>query len=160
MSAASADLRSLAADLAYASGEGIARAAAETVRSYAGAIQQLARQYAPVSTGRLRDSIIVTFTSATQAVIGPTVDYGAYQEFGTGSRGEFPGGPYVIRPRNARALAFKVDGHLVVTKEVHHPGVPPVAYMRRATVAALDPMAAELAERGALLVTLGPRAAS
>ncbi len=97
MTAASADLRSLAADLEQASGMGIDRAAAEVVRAAASGIQGQAQQFAPVRTGALRSSIQVTMTGPTSATIGPTVPYGPYQEFGTGTRGEFPGPMYVIR---------------------------------------------------------------
>lgn len=158
MSAATADLLSLAEDLRYASGQGIEQAAAQVIRRAAGRVQSAAMQFAPVKTGALRDSIHVTFTSATSADIGPTVPYGPYQEFGTGSRGEFPGVPYLIRPRNARTLSFVVDGKRVFASEVKHPGVPAKAYMRRGVVAALEPMTQDLLEQGALLITRGPNA--
>jgi phage gpG-like protein len=156
VSAASADLRALAADLANASGQGIQQAAAEVIRSTAVSVQGLAQQYAPVRTGALRDSITISFTSATAADIGPHVPYGPFQEFGTGSRGEFPGSPYLIRPKNAKALSFMIDGKRVVTTQVMHPGVRAKAYMRRAIVSALGPMGDALAEKGALLITRGP----
>ncbi len=41
----------------------------------------------PVDTGRLRGSI-VSNVEGNSAVIGPTVSYGAYVEFGTGSKGD------------------------------------------------------------------------
>lgn len=159
MPAASADLYSLAQDLSAASGQGIERAAAEVVRAVATGIQNDARQYAPVRTGKLRDSITVSFTGPTQATIGPHVPYGPYQEFGTGTRGEFPGPMYVIRPRHAAALSFIAkDGRRVVTQEVKHPGVRPKRYMRRAVQVELAGVADRLAESGALLITQGPNA--
>jgi phage gpG-like protein len=156
MSAASADLRALAADLAAASGAGIESAAAEVVRDYATDTQRQAMAYAPVKTGALRSSITVRFDGPTTAIIGPQVPYGPYQEFGTATQGEFPGPVYEIRPKNAAALSFVVDGRRVVTQRVKHPGVKPKRYMRRAITDVLGPMAAELARRGALLITKGP----
>lgn len=157
MPAASADLTSLAADLAAASGQGIERAAAEVIRATATGIANTARQFAPVKTGMLRDSIHVTFTGPTQATIGPAVPYGPYQEFGTATRGEWPGPYYVIRPRHAAALSFIAkDGRRVVTQEVKHPGVKPKRYMRRAVEVELAGVADRLAEAGALLITKGP----
>lgn len=157
MTAASADLRALAEDLRRA-GESIDQAAADVIRDTAAGTQRLAMQYAPVKTGALRASIIVRFDSPTSAVIGPTVPYGPAQEFGTGSRGEFPGAPYEIRPRDAGALAFTVGGRKVIARRVTHPGVRGKAYMRKAITDALGPMAEQLAERGALLITKGPNA--
>ena len=156
MTAASADLRSLAADLASASGLGIERAAAEVIRDTAYGIQHAAMQYAPVRTGRLRDSIQVSFDGALKATIGPTVPYGPYQEFGTASRGEFGGPVYVIRPRNTAALSFVVGGKRIVTRKVTHPGVRAKRYMRRAVELELGPVAQRLADAGALIITKGP----
>lgn len=158
MTAASVDLRSLAADLANAAGIGIDRAAAEVIREAAYDIQDQARQFAPVKTGRLRDSIEVGLDGPFKATIGPHVPYGPYQEFGTGSRGEFPGSSYTIRPRNAAALSFVVDGKRVVTMKVTHPGVRAKRYMRRAVEVEFGPVADQLASRGALLITMGPNA--
>jgi HK97 gp10 family phage protein len=157
MTAASADLRSLAADLADASGQGIDRAAAEVIRAAATGIMNQARQFAPVKSGKLRDSIHVTFTGPTQAAIGPAVPYGPYQEFGTATRGEYPGPYYFIRPRNAAALSFiGKDGKRVVTQQVKHPGVKPKRYMRRAVEVELAGVADRLAQQGALIITKGP----
>jgi HK97 gp10 family phage protein len=50
------------------------------------AIQMKARQGAPVNTGHLRESIIVVNEFAKgelNVTIGPTLEYGAYMEFGT-----------------------------------------------------------------------------
>lgn len=158
MTAASADLRQLAADLSSASKVGMFRAAADVVRTTATAVQAEARSKAPMRTGKLRNSIQVTYTSPLSASVGPTVPYGPYQEFGTATRGEFPGPMYEIRPVRASKLAFKIDGKWVFTKLVKHPGIPPRPYMRPAIQTVLGKMAPELARTGALLVTKGPNA--
>jgi hypothetical protein len=156
VTAASADLRQLAADLDQATGMGIERACAEVIRTAAQGIQSQAMAYAPVKTGALRDSIQVSYDGPFKATIGPTVPYGPYQEFGTASRGEFGGSPYVIKPRNAAALSFIVGGKRVVTQRVVHPGVRAKRYMRRAVEVEFGPIAAQLAQAGALLITKGP----
>lgn len=156
MTAASADLISLARDLSYASGLGIERAAAEVLRDHASNIQNLAMQYAPVKTGALRASIQVTFDGALRVTIGPTVPYGPYQEFGTGTRGDFPTSAYTIRPRNAAALSYVSGGKRVVTMKVTHPGIRARRYMRHAVEVDLGPLADQLARAGALLITEGP----
>jgi len=158
MTAASADLRQLAQDLRAATGTPLDMAAAEVVRRAAVRVQASAMQFAPVATGALKNSITIRFDTPTSATIGPGVEYGPYQEFGTGSRGEFPGAPYEIRPKNASALSFTVDGKRVVTQKVVHPGVRAKRYMRRAVKEALEPLTADLAATGALLITKGPNA--
>lgn len=72
-----------------------------------------ARDRAPGKTGALRRGI----TAEEPEVVGNTVrgvvgaggqgaPYAPYLEYGTGARGEEPTGPYVIRPRFKRALAW------------------------------------------------------
>lgn len=157
MTAASADLRELASDLAYASGTGIEKAAIDLITDVAMKVQQFAAAAAPRDTGKLSASIAITWVDRLTAVIGPTVFYGVYQEFGTGSRGEFPGHIYEIRPKSKPYLVFKVNGKTVVARVVHHPGVRAKPYMRPAAQQALQPFAGQLADRGQLLITKGPR---
>ena len=159
MTAASADLRELAKDLAYAAGEGIDKSALELITETAAKVQSYAAAGAPVDTGKLAASIQITWVDRLVAEIGPTVPYGAYQEFGTGTRGEFPGQMITIRPKAKPYLVFQVNGKTVYAREVRHPGVRAQPFMRPAVVQALDPYAGELAERGQLLITKGPRSA-
>jgi len=156
--AASADLSALAADLA-AAGQGIEKAAELVVASTAQKVQALAIAKAPRLTGKLAASITIRWEGKTTAIIGPQVKYGEYQEFGTASRGEFGGQPYVIRPKTAGGvLAFKINGRTIITKQVTHPGVKAQPFMRPALQEALGPMAERLAQTGALLITRGPKA--
>jgi len=158
VTAAYADLRRLAADFAQAGNTTIFNAAAEVVRTTAVAVRDEARSRAPVKTGKLRQSIDITMDGPLTASVGPSVPYGSYQEFGTATRGEFPGPMYEIRPVRASKLAFKIDGEWVFTTLVKHPGIKARPYMRPAVKAALGQMAPEMARRGALLVTRGPNA--
>lgn len=155
--AASVDLRNLAANLAYASGTGVELAAANVIRSNAEQIRAKAQTMAPVKTGALRQSITIRYEGGLKAVIGPEVPYGVYQEFGTGTRGEFPTGMYQIRPKSPdRRLVFKVNGKWVAAKVVNHPGIRPHPYMRPAVTATLGPeMTQEMADAGALVITRG-----
>lgn len=157
MTAASADLRQLAEDLRGA-GQNIEKVAATTIQRTAQQVQQIAAGNAPRSTGKLSASITITWVDHLTAVIGPSALYGVFQEFGTGSRGEFPGHPYEIRPKSPGGhLVFKVNGKTVVARVVHHPGVKAQPFMRPAAIQALDPFAGELIEKGLLLITKGPR---
>ena len=159
MPAASADLRALAADLAFAAGTGPEQAAHKLLASTATQVAALAQAKAPRDTGKLSSSIQITWVSKTDVIIGPSVAYGVFQEFGTASRGEFPGQAYEIRPKTKPFLVFQVNGKTVVTRRVIHPGVKAQPYMRPALQQALEPFTEALAEKGQLLITKGPRSA-
>ena len=136
--AAWADLASLANDLSKAEGTGITLAAADIIQQSAQRIQSTAQSLAPIKSGRLRQSISIRYPEPLKAIVGPQVEYGKYQEFGTGTRGEFPTKPYEIRPKGGRKfLSFTVNGKKVVVRRVTHPGewaLP--GGMRHATVTA------------------------
>jgi len=76
-------------------------------------IAELMREKAPVRTGRLRQSITVRLETE-KVTVGPAVPYAPYVEYGTK--------PHIIRPVNAKALAFEVGGTTVFAKLVRHPG--------------------------------------
>lgn len=157
MTAASADLTKLSRNLAAAQGMSIQNAVDEVLHVYAEKVKATAQALAPVKTGALQRSIEVGY-EPNKATIGPHVTYGVYQEFGTGERGEFPTGKYPITPKQSEFLVFRVNGRIVRTRRVMHPGVRPHPYMRPAVQQVLGDMAEELAQRGALLITRGPNA--
>lgn len=81
------EINSLAVNLSNAAGQVGSRAAA-VVRKTATDIEATSKQFAPVDTGALRNSIGHDITGdgrfgGIEAEIGPTVNYGAYVEFGT-----------------------------------------------------------------------------
>lgn len=78
------DLRKLAVDLRGA-GQKAQRMAGRAVRKAAFDIEAIAKTKAPVDTGALRNSIGADFTASDglTAMVGPTVNYAKYQEFGT-----------------------------------------------------------------------------
>jgi len=160
MTAASADLTALAKDLANASGRGIEMSTQQIIMQAAQRVQSEAQTMAPVKSGRLRNSISIKYPDNHSAIIGPQVEYGVYQEFGTGTRGEFPGTMYEIKSKKPGGLLkFKVGNKTVYARTVKHPGVRPRAYMRGGLQAALgQDLVAKLAAAGALLITRGPNA--
>lgn len=88
--------RALASRFTTLSGRLGARAAA-VLRKTAFDIEADAKALAPVDTGALRASISTTVTGdgrngSMTAEIGPTVEYGVFQEFGTSTQ---PGQPYL-----------------------------------------------------------------
>lgn len=159
-SAASADLTPIAEALGYSARVGGAKAANLVIRGYAERIRSEAQTMVPVKTGELRDSIEIRYPNIAKAVIGPTKDYGVYQEFGTATRGEFGGAPYIIKPKSpSGVLRFKVNGQWVTAKKVVHPGIPPHPYMRPALQQGLgNELAQDLAQRGALMSVQGKNA--
>ncbi|MBA2952114.1 hypothetical protein GON03_19045 [Nocardioides sp. MAH-18] len=78
------------------------------LRRTAHAIEAGAQALAPVDTGTLRASISTTLSGdgrsgAMSAEIGPTVDYGIYQEYGTSTQ---PGTPFL-----GPAYDRQIDGY-------------------------------------------------
>ena len=88
-------------------------------------------------TGHLRRSVSWEPQGRADLRIGTKVRYGVYQQFGTGIYGE-SGQPYVIRAKNAGALAFRVatqgpvapsagssvsPSAVAIRRSVIHPGV-------------------------------------
>lgn len=157
--AASADLSALALDLASASGMGAQKAAQSIIMQGALRVQSEAQSMAPIKSGRLRNSISIKYPQPLTAIIGPQVEYGVYQEFGTGTRGEFPGAPIKITAKNGGLLKFKIGNRTIYTRSVNHPGVRARRFMRGGLEAALgQEIVSRLAKAGALLITKGPNA--
>lgn len=117
-------------------------------------IMSTAQMLAPRRTGRLQASITVTY-SPGKVVVGPHVPYGVYQEYGTGTRGEFPTGMYTIKPKKGgqtKALRFMAGGQVIYTRKVRHPGVKPHPYMRPAALLYADSLGADAAKVGLDLI--------
>lgn len=116
------------------------------------------QELAPKKTGKLYMSIRVV-SEPGRYVIGPVgVEYAVYQEFGTGTRGELGGSSYVIKPRMANQLSFRVNGKWVTTKMVVHPGIPAHPYARPALAEYVHNIADDMAREAAELTLAGARA--
>ena len=83
--------------------------------------EEVMREKAPERTGRLKQSIR-KIVKPSRAVIGPTVPYAIYVEYGTK--------PHEILPVHARALRFEVEGRIVFAARVWHPGTRPQPFVR------------------------------
>jgi len=77
----------------------------------------------PVDTSMLKQSIQIKPTSSGGFTI-TAKKYALYVEYGTL--------PHIIKPKNGKALAFKIGKNDVVVKEVHHPGTRPNPFIRNA----------------------------
>lgn len=114
------------ADLVRQTGMAYEDASRYVINEAAYEVQNLAKAYAPVRTGRLRDSIAVRFSNdGMSAEVYTDTPYAVYQELGTR-------GPYKIRPKRVKYLRFKVGDKVVFAKEVTHPGIPPAYFFGRA----------------------------
>lgn len=90
------ELRALGAQVSGA-GARIGAVGSAVLRRTANAIEADAKAMAPVDTGNLRNSISTTTigdgrAGAMAAEIGPTAEYGIYQEYGTSTQ---PGTPFM-----------------------------------------------------------------
>ena len=76
---------------------------------------------APVRSGRLLGSI-KKHVYGLEGSVGPTVPYAVYVEYGTA--------PHEIRPVYASVLRFNIEGKVVFTPIVHHPGTRAQPFVR------------------------------
>jgi HK97 gp10 family phage protein len=156
---AAVQLNALAKDLAAASGQPFKEVASSLIAQGAAQVETYAKTYSPVRTGHNRDEInsVVNGLSAT---ITAQSDYARFLEYGTGTRGEFPGKPIVIEARPGGVLAFKVNGKMVYAKKVTNPGMAPRPFMRPAVERVAWPVAGDLANAAVVFITHGPQAPS
>lgn len=75
----------------------------------------------PVRSGKLLGSIREEIRGL-EATVGPSVPYALYVEYGTS--------PHVIAPVFSRVLRFEVEGKVVFTPIVRHPGTKPQPFIR------------------------------
>lgn len=92
-----------------ANGARLGASGATVLRATAYGIQSDAQALAPVDTGTLRASISTTLTGdgrfgSMAAEVGPTVEYGIYQEYGTSTQ---PGKPFLAPAFDRRVPAFQ-----------------------------------------------------
>lgn len=95
-------------------------------------VHRRAAEECPVDEGRLRSSLHVKFGTDARgpfATVGTDVEYALYVHEGTK--------PHIIRPVNARVLAFPAGGRrsggaMVFARVVHHPGTRAQPFLRNA----------------------------
>lgn len=156
--AASVQLYALAKDLSAASGQAFTMVAGTLVLSATQQTLTYAQAYAPRRTGALASSFGTSVAGLTGSVWN-TKRYSTYNEFGTGTRGEFPGKPIVITPKRAKYLKFTTrDGRVVYTKRVVSPGMAPRPFMRPAVERIALPLANNLGNVAVATITQGPNA--
>lgn len=159
MEVGTVQLHDLAKDLAAASGQSFKTVARSLVADTALQIETLAKAYAPVDTGVLRDSIhAVISPDGMSATISADTVYAGFVEFGTGPRGEFGGPPIVITPKRATYLRFEVQGRVVYRKKVVSQGMAPRPFLRPALERLQLPLATNLAHNAVVAIVKGPHA--
>ncbi len=113
------EVRALASRMATA-GARVGAQGALLLRKTAFDIEADAKQFAPVDTGALRNSISSSFDGdgrhgAMTAEIGPTVDYGIYQEFGTSTQ---PGTPFLGPAFDRRVPSYNEALGILAAREL------------------------------------------
>ena len=76
----------------------------------------------PVRSGELMGSI-EKHVQGLHGSVRPTVPYAIYVEYGTA--------PHIIQPIFSRVLAFEVEGRMIFTPIVRHPGTKPQPFVRK-----------------------------
>lgn len=99
-------------------GEAVDRGVEQTARD----IARYASRIAPRDTGDLAESIHAEQRAPGEWVVISREEHAKPQEYGTA--------PYTIRPNEAEALSFVVDGERVTVSKVEHPGVPASPFLR------------------------------
>jgi hypothetical protein len=87
-------------------------------------VADFARREAPGSMGQYIDWKVTEGPRGLQGVI--VCDHPAVRFVLDGTR------PHLIRPRRAKALRFEVDGSVVFSRLVRHPGTRPNPFLQRA----------------------------
>lgn len=149
------DISTLVSDLRSISSLSSGQITENIFREYGAKIDAIAKSNAPFKTGALKNSITHHASQESLEIVAD-VPYAMYQEFGTASRGEYGGAPYVITPKKGKYLVFYVNGKKVVTKKVTHPGVPAHPYLRPAVQEAFGELYEKLAEKGQAMIVKGP----
>ena len=96
------------------------------------AVERFAKEKAPVDTGRLRTSV-ATVLGGTSAVIGPTIFYAPFVEYGT--RPHFPP-PVALQPW-AKRHGFGPGGAFALARAIARRGTRAHPFMRPAAKDAL-----------------------
>lgn len=146
-------LRELAQNMAKAGGTDFEGAASDLVRQAGQMMLANAQRTVPRKTGALAGSLQLILMGPMTAVIGPTLPYGVFVQYGTR--------PHVIRAVRATHLAFMGrNGKMVYAKEVHHPGTRPNPFMTNALADTLDELTSHLGHLGVAKIVGGAISAS
>ena len=145
------DLTELAKDL-FAAADNAEAATQDLLESAGDEIVAEAMSTVRVKTGTLKNSITKQSTKL-RVVVGPAAPYGVFIEYGTGTKGEFPGSMYEILPKNGSVLKFRVGNKVVYARSVKHPGIKAHPFMRPAAEKWVQSLPADMANVGVMLIT-------
>lgn len=124
--------------------QNIRRAVMSEMDKAADDVKMKMREYAPVDTGNLRDSITVVKTGEEYQIGPVNVPYARAQEYGAR--------PHVIIAKPGRVLVFNVGGQKKFATKVNHPGNKPHPYIRPAADWARQNLPERIAVIGASLL--------
>jgi HK97 gp10 family phage protein len=145
------DLTELAKDL-FKAADNVEQATQELLEAAGDAIVADAKSRVVVKTGALKNSITRT-SMPLKVIVGPQALHGTFIEYGTGTKGEFPGSMYEILPKNGSVLVFKVGNRTVYARSVKHPGIKAQPFMRPAAKDWVEDLPRDMARVGVMLLT-------
>ncbi|MCS7135473.1 MAG: hypothetical protein RMJ14_01795 [Nitrososphaerota archaeon] len=99
----------------------VSKTLSELINVSAKCVENILKDITPVKTGKLRGSVRSEATSAYEwrVVVGDVnARYAPFVFYGTR--------PHVIKPTNAKALKFEINGLTIFARKVLHPGTEPV----------------------------------
>lgn len=144
------DLTNLAKDLLAAS-DNIEAVTQDLLEQAGDEIIAEAKATVVVKTGKLKNSI-TKVSMPLKVIVGPAQPYGVFIEYGTGSRGEFPGSMYEILPKNGSVLVFKAGGRTVYARSVKHPGIKAQPFMRPSAEKWVEDLPRDMARVGVMMI--------
>jgi len=117
------------------------------VQKAAWIVKDRVRQFIPVRTGRLLETVEMEKISPVYIIVtsgGSEAPYAPFVAFGTR--------PHIILPREASALRFEIDGEVIFAKRVMHPGYVGSQYPRLAIEYAVEDFHTFLADEVAEVI--------
>jgi hypothetical protein len=107
------------------------------IASLAATVVEAAQNEAPVKTGALKRSIKVLSLTENEAMVGhdynePALITDKYEKIIYPIFVHEGTGPYVIKPKEKKALAWGKGGNKIIRKKVSHPGIKPQPYFDEA----------------------------
>lgn len=152
------DITNLVHDLSEISELSSAQITENILNDFGQRIVEEAKVLVPVKSGTLKESISYQ-VNGPELEVDASAEYADFVEFGTASRGEYPGKPYPITPKKGKYLKFTINGRTVYSKKVMHPGISAQPYLRPAAIKATEELFPKLLDLGQVLIVKGPKSA-
>lgn len=152
------DITNLVRDLSEISNLSSAEITENILNDFGQEIVEDAKRLVPVKSGELKSSISYQ-VNGNELEVDASAEHADFVEFGTGTKGEYPGKAYDIVPTNGKYLKFTINGRTIYTKKVRHPGIKAQPYLRPAALNATEKLFPKLLDLGQVMIVKGPKSA-